>query len=224
MFLPERWAQAFIRAVAADAAAAGSPKAPGDDPAVEGLAFIKILSPVIRSVKGDVSGTAAAAQLEGMVRAAFAASAGSRADGANAGTQAAAGSVMPRHLDLALCLVLLLVKKNLFRHIDRVILAIEQELDTLGGILRVHLESAQPATADFLDDLKQTLMKKTGASGVRMDTAVEPELLAGYRLRIGSEGIDASLRALIKQLGTELASTGAVSGDAVYGDAPNGGF
>ncbi|MDR3247820.1 MAG: F0F1 ATP synthase subunit delta [Treponema sp.] len=189
MFIAERFAQAFVRATTTVPAVADDTVADGAA-AAEGLEFIKALSPVIRSVRGDVSGTAAAAQLEEMVRSAY------------------GNSALPRNLELALCLVLLLIKKNLFRHIDQVIAAIEQELDTLRGILQVHLEAAQSLEKEFLEDLKRALMKKTGATGIKLDTVEAPELLAGYRLRIGSESIDASLRAQIKQLGTELAEAG----------------
>lgn len=190
MFFPQRWALGFISA-APDAAAAA-----------RGLEFIRALSPVIRSVRGNLSGTAAALQLEKMVRASFA-----------AGTPAP----MPRAEELALCLMLLLIKKNLFKHIGQVTGAIERELDKMGGILRVRLESAGAAEKEFMETLTQALIEKTGAAGVKLDTLVTPELLAGYRLRIGGQVIEASLRLYLRQLQAELAETHAGSGAAQGG-------
>ncbi|MDR1972517.1 MAG: F0F1 ATP synthase subunit delta [Treponema sp.] len=179
MFIPERWAQGFIGAARDDAAL--------------GLDLIKVLWAVIRPVRGHTAGTADAAQLTVMIHAAFAAA------------PPEGGDSERRSRELALGLVLLLVKKNLLRHTDRVIAAIEQELDTRQGVLRAQLESAQEAEGQFLADLRETLVKRTGAAGIRLDTRVKPELLAGCRLRIGGEIIDASLRTQLKQLGAELA-------------------
>jgi F-type H+-transporting ATPase subunit delta len=187
MFFPQRWALAFIRS------------APDTGAAAEGLEFIRALSPVIRSARGYMAGTAAAAQLETMVRAAFAAGTGSS-------PSAEARPRMSRAEEPALCLTLLLVRKRLFKHIDQVIRSIERELDALQGVLRVRLESARTVEGEFPEELTQVLMKKTGAAKVRLETVVTPELLAGYRLRIGSQIIETSLRLHLRQLGTELAT------------------
>jgi hypothetical protein len=190
MFVPQRWALAFIYS------------APDTGAAAEGLECIRALSPVIRSARGNMAGTAAAVQLETMVRAAFA----SAGTGSSAAADGGPRPAMPRAEELALGLILLLVRKRLFKHVDRVIQAIGQELDALRGILRVRLESARAVGGEFPEELKQVLMKKTGAAGVRLETAVAPELLAGYRLRIGGQTIEASLRLHLRQLGTELAT------------------
>ncbi|MDR1024873.1 MAG: F0F1 ATP synthase subunit delta [Treponema sp.] len=183
MFVPQCWARGFISA-AGDAAPAA-------------LALVKVLAPVILSAPGQVSGTAAARGLEPLIRGALAAAAPSGAPGSDA---PAASSVEP-----ALGLILLLVKKQLFKHIEKIIEAVEQELDARQGVLRVRLESARTAEGDFLEELRLGLMKKTGAAEVRLDTAVNPDLLAGYRLWIGSQTIEASLRLHLRQLGAELA-------------------
>jgi F-type H+-transporting ATPase subunit delta len=194
MFFSQPWALGFIHAAPDTAAAA------------RGLEFIRALSPVFRSVRGNLSGTAAALQLETMVRASFAAA-----------SPAGMPVPMPRAEELALCLMLLLIKKNQFKHIGQVTGAIERELDKLQGILQVRLESAGMVEKEFQEVLTQALIKKTGAAGVKLDTVVTPELLAGYRLRIGSQVIEASLRLHLRQLQAELAETYAGSGAAQGG-------
>jgi hypothetical protein len=184
MFVPRRWARGFIGA-AGDAAPAA-------------LDLVKAMAPVILSVPGQLEGTAAAIRLEPLIRRAFAAA-----------FSGAAGSDAPavRSRDPALGLMLLLVKKGCFKQVRRVIEAVEQELDERRGILRGRLEAARPVEAEFLEELRQGLMKKTGAAGVKLETAEAPELLAGYRLRIGSQTIEASLRLHLRQLGAEMAET-----------------
>ena len=122
-----------------------------------------------------------------------------------AAVPAEGGGPENRPRELALSLIALLVKKNLLKHSGRVIGAIEQELDTRRGIIQARLEFAQDPGAEFLDHLKKSLMIKTGAAGIRLSTGVKPELLAGCRLWIGSDNIDASLQAQLKLLEAELA-------------------
>jgi hypothetical protein len=188
MFVPRRWARGFI-----DAAGDAAPAA---------LDLVRAMAPVILSVPGQTAGTAAAIRLEPLIRRAFAAASGAPGSGA-------LGSDAPavRSRDLALGLILLLVKKGRIKQIRRVIEAVEQELDARRGILRGRLEAVRPVEAEFLETLRQGLMKKTGAAGVKLETAEAPELLAGYRLRIGSQTIEASLRLHLRQLGAELAET-----------------
>jgi hypothetical protein len=188
MFIPQRWAQGFVNAAAVTGDAAGAANT-----AALALEFAKVMGPALSSIKGQVAGTAAARRLVPLFRRVFAA------------VPAEAGGQEDRARELALALMLLLVKKNLLRYSGRVIGAIEQELDARQGILRARLEFARDPGAEFLDQLKESLIKKTGAAGVRLSTNAVPELLAGCRLRIGSDIIDASLQTQLKRLEAELA-------------------
>ncbi|MDR0399484.1 MAG: F0F1 ATP synthase subunit delta [Treponema sp.] len=194
MFLPQRWARGFL-----DASGAAAPEA---------LDLVKAMAPVVLSALGRQSGTAAARRLEPLIRRAYAA----------ALPDAAASSDAGRAGGMALGLILLLVKKNRLNQIQRVIEAADRELDARRGILRGLLESAFPAEEELLEALKRGLMKKTGAAGLRLDTQLRPELLAGYRLRIGGQVIEASLRLHLRQLGAELAEIHIENG------AAHGGF
>jgi F-type H+-transporting ATPase subunit delta len=213
MFVPQCWARGFIDAADdAIANAVGNTITIGDA-ASEALDLVKVLVPVIRSVRGQVSGTEAAQHLESLIRGALAALPESDIP--------ADSSVEP-----ALGLVLLLVKKQSFKHIERVIEAVEQELDARRGVLQVRLESVRPPEGKFLEEVRLGLMKKTGAAGIRLNTAVMPELLAGYRLRIGSQVIEASLRLHLRQMGTELAEmyTEAYTKNSTKSSTAHGGF
>jgi hypothetical protein len=181
MFVPSCWARGFVDAAGEDAEAA--------------LEFVRIMGPALVSVPGQLAGTAAARRLGRLFHGVFAA--------------LPAGAAVPedRPRELALGFVLLLVKKNLLRHTCRIIDAIEEELDERRGVLRAHVEFAGEPDGEFLNQLKDSLMKKTGAAGIRLTAEAVPELLAGCRLRIGSDSIDASLQTRLKQLGAELAKT-----------------
>jgi F-type H+-transporting ATPase subunit delta len=117
-----------------------------------------------------------------------------------------AGTNQAETEEITIRFLLLLVKRGLFGHIDRIIEKIGEELDDLRGFLRAGLESPFPPEEGFRRDLEEQLAGKTGVNGVTLEVKIVPELLGGYRLRIGSEVIDASLRALLRKMETDLAA------------------
>jgi F-type H+-transporting ATPase subunit delta len=181
------WVSAFLNALGRD-----------PDAIVRGLALLKLVYPVIGSIQSrsgvEPSGMAAAAQLEGMLRAAL-----KEAGGSSAGREAETDEITLRFL-------LLLVRRGYFGRIEAIVEKIGEELEDLRGFLRVRLESPSPPEEDFKKDLEALLAGKTGAKGVVFEVKIVPELLGGYRLRIGTEIIDASLRALLKNMEADLAA------------------
>jgi F-type H+-transporting ATPase subunit delta len=189
MFLAERWAEAFVYAAGAfDGGADIAGPEESIKNAREGLAFLRAVFPLIREIPGEVAGSAAAFRLERMLRAAAAKSAVEKTPG----------------LEAALRLTVLLVKKDGLRFGDAVTGAIEQIIDRRRGLLEGVLESAAPPEENFLEDLKKVLIKKTGAREIRILPRIRPELLGGFRLRLGDEVLDASLRGQIRQMAADL--------------------
>jgi F-type H+-transporting ATPase subunit delta len=180
MFLPERWAAAFVGA------------SPSPEHAEEGLALFRVLLPPVENLHGEISGTAQAIRLEGLIRSA-ASKAGVRSPG----------------LEGAIRLVSLLVKKGRFAYGGQVADEIGKILDKKKGILEVILESAVPPEEEFLEALKKELIKKSGARELRILPRTAPELLGGCRLQIGCVSIDASLRGQLAKMAADL---GAASG------------
>jgi F0F1-type ATP synthase delta subunit len=185
MFLPERWAAAFVDTLGADA---GGKTGGAENRAVEnleeGIEALKSMAPCIKKIRGFFGGTNSAGQIERMMR-------------------KAAGSGFPlpdRNLEITIRFIALLVKRNLFHRIDAVILQLERILDEKKGILPVILESAFPADKDFQDSLVDLLLRKTGAARIRLETRQESGLLGGYRLIIHTSVIDASLRSQLRNM------------------------
>jgi F-type H+-transporting ATPase subunit delta len=69
-------------------------------------------------------------------------------------------------------------------------------------------DAANAKSAKFMDEgrIKELIKKRSGAAGVEMVIRNNQELLGGYRLRIGDEVIDASVRSQLKKLGDSLAA------------------
>ena len=154
---------------------------------------LKAIARPVKSVLGVFFGHDAAAELETMLRSAAGVSA--------AGVSAAEP---PLEVEYAIRFICLLVEKDCFRYVDVLLSGIEQRLDEQKGILALSLEAASAVDGDFEKELARMIREKTGAADVKMKTSVRPELLSGYRLRIGGFYVDASLKGQLAQMRADL--------------------
>jgi F-type H+-transporting ATPase subunit delta len=184
MFAPQRWAAAFINAMGGEA--------------VEGFTALGILSAWIKELPGAVFGSHAAECLERFI-----------AEGAEK-----AGGGEAEILRRCSRFVCLLVKRNLFAHIDPVLREIEKMLNEQRGILPVIAESALPLDGELEALITGELKKRKGAGELRLEKRINPGLIGGLRLRIGDEVIDASLCGQLQRMADELASGALPSGSA----------
>jgi F-type H+-transporting ATPase subunit delta len=176
MFHVNRWAAAF-------AGVAG-------DKAGDGLDCLKALASAVKAVPGALFGASAGLRLEKVLRESVVA--------VHGGNEKA--------VEYAIRFIIMLVEKDCFRYIDTVMQRIEKIVDTQNGILEVTAETAFPIDNAFEEEFRQQILQRTGAAGIKMSRKVVPELLGGYRLRIGGFFIDASLKGQVEQLTEELAS------------------
>jgi F-type H+-transporting ATPase subunit delta len=151
-----------------------------------GLACLKALVPPVQAIPGALFGRSAAGQLEKLM----------------GESVVAANGVAEKY---AIRFISLLVEKNLFKHIDSLVRRIEKRLDDQKGILDITAESAVPLDAAFEEELRRLVQERTGAAEIKMRTRLAPELLGGYRLRIGGFYIDASLKGQLEQMTADLA-------------------
>jgi F-type H+-transporting ATPase subunit delta len=184
MFIPERWAEAFASALA---------KNPAEDAAsVErGLAALKAILPLVQAIPGLTGGFSSARRLEKMLLDA----------------EKSAG-LSGKEYGITACFIALLVERGFLRRAAAVIRAVERILDTQKGIVAVGVESAFPLDGEFLEALKEKIMRRTGAAGVKLETKIDPGLLGGCRLRMGGELLDASLRSQMQKMTEYLQSSG----------------
>ncbi|MDR1863376.1 MAG: ATP synthase F1 subunit delta [Treponema sp.] len=173
MFVPQRWAAAFINSMGAEAD--------------EGFALLRILSDWIKELPGAVFGSYAAERLERLI-----------AEGAEK-----AGAGIPEKCSRFVCL---LVRKDLFKHIDPVLGEIEKILNEQKNILPVIAESALPLEGELEAFITGELKKQKKAAEVKLENRINPALIGGLRLRIGDEVIDASLRGQLQRMAADLAA------------------
>ena len=126
--------------------------------------------------------------------------------------------------EIAIRFFQLLVMKKRIRHINLVITEIENISNIRRGIIAASVEYAfpfepaaesneqgpevhgSPPEKRFESVLCETIKKRTGASGIDLTARVNPDLIGGYRLKIGDEIIDASIRGQLRKMENYLAA------------------
>jgi len=188
MFAGRAWAEAFINTLEREGCKIE-----------DGIEALEIFAPRISSLRGIAFGSAAAEKLEALLREGL----------------AKAGVSSPAY-ETALRFTILMVRKNAFRRIASVLDEAKKILDRKNKLVRVVVEyaaapgedAAGTKSAKFMDEgrIKELIKKRSGAAMVEMVMRNNQELLGGYRLRIGDELIDASIRSQLKKLGNSLAT------------------
>ncbi|MDR2193014.1 MAG: F0F1 ATP synthase subunit delta [Treponema sp.] len=177
VFYAERWAEAFIASCSDD-----------DDAAFESL---KAMIRGIGRMEGrHIAGTVDAKRVEIMVRTVM-----KKAVRSTSGITGA---------EIACRTLSLLVRRGLFRYRHALIEAIGIALDRKKRILSVTLETAAPLSTALMKDLEQSIKEQTNAGEVRLTERIAPDILGGYKLRIGTRVIDASVRSLLQNMAKEI--------------------
>ena len=73
------------------------------------------------------------------------------------------------------------------------------------GITLAQVRSAQPLTAEQQSALSSKVQAMAGTSKVDIDLSVDPTLIGGFVVSLGSQVIDASLSGQVRRLGLALA-------------------
>jgi ATP synthase F1 delta subunit len=171
----DRWAAAFIGVL--------------DSKAEEGLVFLKETSALLKPFSGFLFGRSSAAFIEKNLCELFS---------VQSDTTSEKEKIYPIRF------ICLLIEKKLFRNIDSIIEKIDALLDDKNGVLHVAVETASSEDAQFGNELEKMISASTGAAKIKLCMNVVPELLAGYRLRMGGQYIDASLKGQLEQMTDEL--------------------
>ncbi len=76
------------------------------------------------------------------------------------------------------------------------------------GVSRAQVTVAEPLAAHRLDELKQALRDVTGGKTVELDMKVDPAILGGLVVRLGSRMVDGSLKTKLNSIRTRMKEVG----------------
>jgi len=198
VFLAVRWSDAFINAAGKNSDAATCAAA---------FACLKAMVPPIKLMgksHGVLFGRHTALLIEKLLRESVGVASNGTAVSGNAVGVQDIGVAGNGGAEYAIRFICLMIEKNCFRHIDSVMRKIEQRLNELKGILDVTVEFAAPQDSGFEKELRLMIKKRTGAADIKMKTKIIPELMGGYRLRIGGLCYDASLKGQLEKMTADL--------------------
>ncbi|MGI3901167.1 MAG: F0F1 ATP synthase subunit delta [Janthinobacterium lividum] len=104
-------------------------------------------------------------------------------------------------------LLLVAGKRRLFavRTMIRGFLALD---DADRGVSRAEVTVAEPLADDQLLALKQSLTEATGGKSVELAMKVDPEIIGGIIVRLGSRMVDASIKTKLNSIRTRMKEVG----------------
>ena len=155
----------------------------------EGFAAFKTLSNRIKSLPSVVYGRNAAEIIQTLYREGW------------------KNETLPIAFELSIRFIVLMVRKNMFRHRDLIISDIQKLFDKKNGVVTARLEYAVTEGGEEpVEKLRITeaIKKRTGAAKLVLESKQNPALIGGYRVIIGDEVIDASISSQLNNMKENL--------------------
>ncbi|MCS6781564.1 MAG: ATP synthase F1 subunit delta [Gloeomargarita sp. SKYBB_i_bin120] len=108
---------------------------------------------------------------------------------------------------LVLNFLLLLVDRGRIALLERIISAFQERARQARGTQLARVRAAVPLTAEQAERLSQRLAQLSGARRVELDVQVDPSLLGGFTVQMGSQFLDTSLRSQLQRLALRLSQS-----------------
>ncbi|MCS7031062.1 MAG: ATP synthase F1 subunit delta [Gloeomargarita sp. SKYG116] len=113
------------------------------------------------------------------------------------------GQVQPMVLNF----LLLLVDRGRIVLLERMIDVFRERARQVRGTRLARVRAAVPLTPAQVERLSQRLSQLSGARQVELDVQVDPSLLGGFTVQMGSQFLDTSLRSQLQRLALRLSQT-----------------
>jgi F0F1-type ATP synthase delta subunit len=107
-------------------------------------------------------------------------------------------------IEVARRVAILMARRGHLNRLDEVIEEASLLLDQRSGVLRVRVDTAQALNDPLRNELKTVLLKKLGANSVDLIEQLHGELIAGFRIQIGWQRFDGTLRGKLMALGNAM--------------------
>lgn len=109
---------------------------------------------------------------------------------------------------LTLNFLLLLVDRSRILFLEPVCLKFQTLLRQMRQISFAEVTSAIPLSDEQQDTLRHRVREMTNAQGVELEIEVDPELIGGVIIKVGSQIVDASIRGQLRRLTSNLVVSG----------------
>lgn len=103
--------------------------------------------------------------------------------------------------------LMILVDKGRILFLEGICKQYQALLRQLNQIVLAEVTSAVPLNEAQADSVRQKVVAITGARQVELSSQIEPDLIGGVIIKVGSQVIDASLRGQLRRIGLLLSST-----------------
>lgn len=81
-------------------------------------------------------------------------------------------------------------------------------VDSSKNLVRAQVTAAEPLSGQHLDAIKSALNDATGGQDIALDVKVDPEIIGGLVVRLGSRMVDGSLRTKLNTLRLRMKEVG----------------
>lgn len=102
--------------------------------------------------------------------------------------------------------LMLLVDRGRIIFLERISQQFQELVRQLNQTVLAQVTSAVPLSDAQQESIRQKVLTITQARQVELDIKVEPDLIGGVIIRVGSQVIDVSLRGQLRQIGMRLTS------------------
>ncbi|NEQ32775.1 MAG: F0F1 ATP synthase subunit delta [Leptolyngbya sp. SIO4C5] len=116
--------------------------------------------------------------------------------------QVASESLHPYMLNF----LMLLIDRGRISLLTGVLKQYQSLLRDLNKTVLAEVTSAIELTDEQKESVRQKVLSMTEAQGVDLETQIDPDLLGGVIIKVGSQVVDASLRSQLRRIGLQLGS------------------
>ncbi|MEB3291317.1 MAG: ATP synthase F1 subunit delta [Leptolyngbya sp.] len=102
--------------------------------------------------------------------------------------------------------LLLLVDRNRIMYLEDVLEQYQVLLREIKQTVLADVVSAVPLSEEQTSTIRERVAALSGAQNVELSVQVDPDLLGGLIVKVGSQVIDASLRGQLRRIGMQLAT------------------
>jgi F-type H+-transporting ATPase subunit delta len=102
--------------------------------------------------------------------------------------------------------LMLLVDRGRIVFVERIFQHFQELVRQLNQTVLAQVTTAVPLSDAQQESIRQKVLTITQARQVELDVKVEPDLIGGVIIRVGSQVIDVSLRGQLRQIGMRLTS------------------